>query len=336
MLLDVSPDLLEIGLSAAAVVARDVENRRTPPALLAYRREVARRLVAFWRNRSVSVHPFIREYHRVHGLFGVEQEPPAPEKLLMYVRRHRDFPAASPVVDCYNIVSTKTMLSLGAHDLDRLATPVVLRRCTPEDVFVALGQTEERRLPGEYAYIDPQGRIICRMETLQGDYSKVTPDSRQVVCFLQGHRHLSPAALLKGSWLLAEMLETFCGGTAELVDFFDAGTMLPAGGTKPQIAFDTFKQSNLHKGTALQVEPLPGLGALSVVTVRLEEDVEALVPSSSVPAPLAGQAVIVATGLHPIAIAGQRFTAYVLSVHGEAGGHALQVESAIPDGKPLY
>lgn len=336
MLLDVSPDLLEMGLSASAVVARDVDNTRTSLALLAYRREVARRLVAFWRNRSVSAHPFIREYHRVHELVGVREEPPAPEKLLMYVRRHRDFPAASALVDCYNMVSARTMLSIGAHDLDKLATPVVLRRCTPDDVFVALGQTEEHRLPGEYAYVDRQGRIICRLEALQGDYSKVTHDSRHVVFFLQGHRSLSPAVLLKGSWLLAEMIETFCGGTAELVHFFDAGTVVPAGWNKPQVSFETFKQSNLHKGTALKAEPLPELAALSVVTVRLEEDVEALAPSSTVSERLAGQSVIVATGLHPIALAGKRFTAYVLSVNVEPGGNTLRVESAIPDGKPLY
>jgi len=336
MLLDVTPDLLEMGLSASAVVARHVDNTRTPPALLAYRREVARRLVAFWRNRSVSAHPFIREYHRVHERFGVREEPPAPEKLLMYVRRHRDFPAASAIVDCYNMVSTRTMLSLGAHDLDTLATPVVLRQCTSDDVFVPLGQTEEHRLPGEYAYVDQQGRIICRLEALQGDYSKVTHDSRNVVCFLQGNRYLSPAVLLKGSWLLAEMIETFCGGTAEVVDFFDAGPAVPAGWNKPQISFETFKQSHFHKGTALKVEPLPEIAALSVVTVRLAEDVEALVPSSTVPENLAGQGLIVATGLHPIALAGKRFTAYVLSVNAEPGVNTLGVESAIPDGKQLY
>ncbi|MGH8057880.1 MAG: hypothetical protein ACREOH_11705, partial [Candidatus Entotheonellia bacterium] len=196
--------------------------------------------------------------------------------------------------------------------------------------------TEEHRLPGEYAYVDRQGRIICRLEALQGDYSKVTHDSRNVVFFLQGNRHLAPAVLLKGSWLLAEMIETFCGGTVELVDFFDAGPVVPVGWNKPQISFETFKRSNLHKGTALRAEPLPGMAALSVVTVRLEEEVEALVPSSTVPERLAGQAVIIATGLHPIALAGKRFTAYVLSANAEPGGNTLQVESAIPDGKQLY
>ena len=53
--------------------------------------------------------------------------------------------------------------------------------------------------PGEYAYVDPQGRIICRLEALQCDYSKVTHESRNVVFFLQGNRYLSPAVLLKGT-----------------------------------------------------------------------------------------------------------------------------------------
>jgi DNA/RNA-binding domain of Phe-tRNA-synthetase-like protein len=335
MFLNVAPDLLEMGLSASAVVARDVDNTHTPPVLMAYRRDVAHRLAAFWRNRSVAAHPAIREYHRVHELFGAVEEPSAPEKLLMYVRRHRDFPSAGAIVDCYNIVSTNTMLGIGAHDFGKLSTPVTLRRCTSDDVFVPLGETEEHRLPGEYGYVDPQGRIICRLEVLQCDYSKVTRESRHVVFFLQGNRCLSAAVLLKGSWLLAEMIEAFCGGTAEIVDFFDARPAGLIGLNKPQISHETFNQLNLYKGTALRAVALPDMAALSVVTVRVHEEVEALAPSSTLPESLAGQSVIVATGLHPVTLAGKRFSAYVLSTTAGPGANVLRVESAIPDGQKL-
>src|SRR5262249_49285917 len=138
-------------------------------------------------------------------------------------RRHRDLNPIGPVVDCYNLVSARTLLSLGGHDLDRLATPVTLRRCTADDVFVPLGKTEEARLSGEYGYVDPHGRVICRLEVLQGDYSKATRESRNVLFILQGNRCLPAPVLLKGTWLLAEMIEKFCGGRVELVDFHDAG-----------------------------------------------------------------------------------------------------------------
>lgn len=221
-MLEVSPELLELGLSTSVVVARGVDNSRTPPELMAYRREVGRQLGAFWKNRSLSTHPALREYERVHRLFGVADERAAPEKLLQYVRRHQDFTATGAVVDCYNIVSAKTLLSIGAHDLAKLKTPVTLRRVEPSDVFIPLEETAPRSCAGEYAYVDPEGGIICRMEVLQGDYSKVDARSRDVVFFLQGNAELGPADVLAGSWLLIEMIETFCGGSAELAGFLEA------------------------------------------------------------------------------------------------------------------
>jgi DNA/RNA-binding domain of Phe-tRNA-synthetase-like protein len=226
-LLEVSAELLALGLSTAVVVARGVDSSRTPPELLTYRREVGRQLGAYWKNRSLSTHPVLQEYERLHRLFGVVDEPAAPEKVLRYVRRHQDFTAAGAVVDCYNIASAKTLLSIGAHDLAKLKTPVTLRRVEPRDVFIPLDETSPRSCQGEYAYVDPDHRIICRMEVLQGNHSKVDSGSRDVVFFLQGNAALSSQDLLTGSWFLAELIETFCDGTAELVELLAA----PAGGT---------------------------------------------------------------------------------------------------------
>jgi DNA/RNA-binding domain of Phe-tRNA-synthetase-like protein len=226
-MLQVSPELLQVGLSTAVVVARGVDNSRNPPELMAYRRSVGRQLGSYWKNRSLSTHPAIQEYERVHRLFGVAGEPAAPEKILRYVRRHQDFMVAGAVVDSYNIVSAKTMLSIGAHDLSKLNTPVALRRIEAEDVFVPLDETSPRSCVGEYAYVDPDHRVICRMEALQGDHSKVDGGSRDIVFFLQGNAALSGQELLAGSWLLVELIETFCRGKAELVEFLEAMTGSP-------------------------------------------------------------------------------------------------------------
>jgi DNA/RNA-binding domain of Phe-tRNA-synthetase-like protein len=221
-MLNVSQDLLRLGLSTAVVVARDVKGSQTPPELAAYRRNVGRQLATFWKNRSLSSHPALQEYERLHRLFGVADEPAAPEKLLRYVRRHQDFTEAGAVVDCYNLVSAKTLLSIGAHDLAKLKTPVTLRPVEPGDVFIPLGEAAPRDCHGEYAYIDPDGQIICRMEVLQGDATKVGPASRDIVFFFQGNREISAQDLLAGVWLLVELIEKFCGGTAELAGFLEA------------------------------------------------------------------------------------------------------------------
>ena len=226
--LNVSPDLLHLGLSTAVVVARGCSQSATPPALVDYRRKTGRQLASHWKNLSLSSHPTLHEYERVHQAFAVEKEISAPQKLLQYVRRHEDFPAAGPVVDCYNIVSAKTLLSIGAHDLAKIKTPIALRPVTESDQFVPLASKELRSCAGEYAYVDPDGRIICRMEVLQADFTKVDASSQDVIFFFQGSRRIPPSELLLGAWLLVELVERFLGGTAELVSFQEAVNGTPS------------------------------------------------------------------------------------------------------------
>lgn len=336
MFLDVAPNLLEMGLSAAALVARNVDNTRTVPELIAYRRAVGRRLAAFWKNRSITAHPAIREYHRVHEQFGAMGEPPAPEKLVTYVRRNRDFTASGAVVDCYNIVSARTLLSIGAHDVDKLAAPVTLRLTTPADVFVPLGETEPQPLSEEYAYVDTQGSIICRLDVLQCEHTKTTRESRDIAFFLQGNRYLPTSILLKGAWLLSEMVTSFCGGAVELVGFFDTLPTLHTASLKPQISVETFKRMGLQTGTILRSSPLPNFPALSAVTVRTKKEIVALSLSSVLTERAVDQKVVVATGLHPLVIAGESYTSYVPTLHKESAAAPPHVDADIPDGESLY
>jgi DNA/RNA-binding domain of Phe-tRNA-synthetase-like protein len=328
--------MMRAGLSAAALIARDVDNARTSPELVAYRTSMGRRLASYWKNRPVTTHPVIREYHRVHKEFGELSEAPAPEKLLTYVRRNRDFTASGAVVDCYNIVSARTLLSIGAHDLEQIAFPVTLRQATTLDSFVALGTTEPQFFPHEYAYVDAQHTIICRADVLQCEQTKATRDSRNIIFLLQGNQYLPGTTLLKGAWLLSELITRLCGGKVELVSFFDAGgifTELPA---KPLVPFDAFKLLRLVKATLLAVKPLTSLPALSCVTLDARAEVKALALTATLPAQPAHQGVLVALDLHPLVIAGETFTSYLPALHHSAGSSPPAIDGAIPNGTQLY
>lgn len=336
MYLEVTENLIRAGLSAAALIARDVDNSRTSPELVAYRASVGRRLASYWKNRSVTTHPVIREYHRVHKEFGELSETPAPEKLITYVRRNRDFTASGAVVDCYNMVSARTLLSIGAHDLDQIALPVTLRPATTLDSFVALGTTEPRVFPHEYAYVDAQNRIICRADVLQCEQTKTTRDSRNIILFLQGNQYLSGTTLLKGAWLLSELITRFCGGKVELVSFFDAHSNFTELPSKPLVPFETFKLLRLTKARLLAAKPLTSLPALSCVTLDTGAEVKALALTSMLPTQPAHQDVIVALDLHPLVIDGESFTSYLPALHNSLGSSPPAIDGAIPNGTQLY
>lgn len=328
-MLEVAADLLELGLCACAVVARNVKGGKAPPELLAYRKQAGARLATFWKNRSISAHPAVAEYHRLHEQFGAKGQVPAPEKLITYIRRKKDLTAAGPIVDCYNLVSARTLLSIGAHDLAKFTPPITLRTCTAKDMYTPLGQADPVSVAGEYAYVDADYRVICRLEVLQGDFSKVTAETRDVVFFLQGNRLLPSTILLKGAWLLAEMITRFCGGSCELVSFHDAtASSEPVG--KPTIVIDQFRGLNLQVGTVVSSSKHANMSGLHAVKVRLEKEVDALSPANAEP----GARVVVATNLHPLRVGEQEYTAHVMTAHSTPM-NPLRVAESIPDGKKL-
>jgi DNA/RNA-binding domain of Phe-tRNA-synthetase-like protein len=68
----------------------------------------------------------------LHAAFGADPttEMAAPERLLRIPLAHRWLPSVSQVVDSYNLASLTTLFALGAHDADRLVSPIRLR---PDD-----------------------------------------------------------------------------------------------------------------------------------------------------------------------------------------------------------
>src|SRR4029077_12602359 len=116
-------------------------------------------------------------FHDVLRKVGVNprKDQPSLERLLAFALKRADLPAVNSLVDAYNLVSLRSSCSLGAHDLDRIALPVSLRLLTGEESFTPLGT--DRPAPvtaGEYGYVDASNRLLCRLDVLQADFSKVT------------------------------------------------------------------------------------------------------------------------------------------------------------------
>jgi tRNA-binding EMAP/Myf-like protein len=95
---------------------------------------------------------------------------------------------------------------------------------------------------------------------------------------------------------------------------------------KPPVELADFQRLDLRVGTVTAVRPHPVLAGLSILTVRLNELVEALAPGSSATSLAPGSQAVVATGLHPLTVAGLRVTACLV---------AGPVTSQIPDGSRL-
>lgn len=145
---------------------------------------------------------------------------PSTENLLRFALRRGSLPTINNLVDAYNLVSVRTSSSLGAHDLDRIATPVELKIFQGGERFIPLGSAKEEEVAaGEFGYVDAFDRVICRLDARQADFSKVTVATTNVLLIIEATTVHDPVGLRRVFEQTEETVKHHCGGEAEVVAF---------------------------------------------------------------------------------------------------------------------
>jgi len=217
----VAQECLDLGLRAGAILFRDVTIVDSPAelreAIDQFSTEVAETLPTA---ADIRATPEISAHYDILRRVGVKprRRPPSTEKLLDLARSRQTLPAINALVDAYNLVSIQTRCSLGAHDLDRFAPPAELRLFRGDESFFPLGSAEPQPVKeGEFGYVDAEDRVLCRLDSLQADFSKVTSETTQVLLIVEAtdrHQPEQIAAALQNS---GELIERYCGGRGEIV-----------------------------------------------------------------------------------------------------------------------
>ncbi len=219
----VSEACIQLGLRAGAIVFRGVQVAAASPPLRAEIVQEVQAIQARWPSpAAVRALPEVVRFQEILRQVGVNprKEPPSVERLLSYALKRGDLPAINTLVDAYNLVSVRSLCSLGAHDLDRLALPVQLRFLTGRESFTPLGRDQEEAVtPGEYGYVDAADRVLCRLDLLQAEFSKVTTRTVNVLLIVEGTTAHAPEALRQTFAEVVERVTRSCGGTAEVIAF---------------------------------------------------------------------------------------------------------------------
>jgi DNA/RNA-binding domain of Phe-tRNA-synthetase-like protein len=217
----VAEECVRLGLRAGAVVFRGVRVGPRPPELHAEVAAAVREVRArFASPAAVRALPEVAAFHDVLRRAGANprREQPSVERLLTFALKRGDLPAVNGLVDAYNLASVRSLCSLGAHDLDRIAPPVTLRLLTGSEPFTPLGAAAPAAVvPGEYGYVDARGRVLCRLDVLQADFSKVTADTANALLIVEGTVAHRPEALRQAFADATDLVKHYCGGTAEVV-----------------------------------------------------------------------------------------------------------------------
>ena len=166
MQFEITDDVRRLGVRGAFAILSNLDNRADSAALALYRGELTERLRAELTPGFVGSDAILRGFRDLHDAVGRSNRrfPSSAEALVTLFQRKGLVPSISPLVDIYNGVSLETRLSLGAHDVAKVAGDITLRITDGSERFVALGQVAPEPInPGEYCYVDGSEDVLCRL-----------------------------------------------------------------------------------------------------------------------------------------------------------------------------
>lgn len=208
-------EVSDLGLNVFTARIRDVKNSSSTPELEEYLNSELEKISQFWRDKNYKEDPILYGFRDLHTKVGRSNRDyvASPEVLLRLFLEKGKFPRINSIVDIYNLISLKTRLALGAHDVGKIKGNVTLRLTKGDENFIPLGKTEPIKIPaGEYAYIDDGNNIICRLEVLQVEPTKVTLNSEDIFLIIQGNSNTDDQYIKITANEVIDLILRYCGG----------------------------------------------------------------------------------------------------------------------------
>ena len=217
----VARECLDLGLRARALVLKGLRIDDASHELRAGIDEETRRIRdQFDRVADIRSMPelvIVREIIRAVGV-KPKNHPPSSQKLFEFAWKHGTLPAINNLVDAYNLMSLRTRCSLGAHDLDRASAPVELRMFRGTEMFRPLGSDGPKQVrEGEFGYVDAQDRVICRLDSLQADFSKITVNTTDALLIIESTTAQTSVQLDGVVADVAVAIDRFCSGVTDII-----------------------------------------------------------------------------------------------------------------------
>lgn len=217
---NIEKEVLELGINVAIVVIKGMNNVKENKEFNKYRDVILKDLKSNLTEETITNDSVLKGFWQLHGKVGKtsKHDMPSPENLMNMLLKNGFLPSINLIVDIYNLVSVKTKLALGAHDLDNIKGKVSLRLTNGNETFLPIGYSKEKPISkGEYAYIDENNDVLCRMEVRQVEKTKVTESTSNCMYIVQGNENVSNEQIKKAVDLLIELTLKYCGGDAEVI-----------------------------------------------------------------------------------------------------------------------
>jgi DNA/RNA-binding domain of Phe-tRNA-synthetase-like protein len=217
----VTKDVLNLGVKIVTARITGVMNTESNTEFELYKQSVLDEVKQKYGGKKYDNDPVLAGFRDLHTKVGRSNRKfvASPEGLRYVLLEKGRFPHINTLVDIYNLISVKTGLALGAHNIDKINGNITLRLTKGDETFVPLGKSETTPVfPGEYSYVDDGNNIVCRLEVLQVEPTKVTTDIKDVFMIIEGNTSTSDELVRSTAKEVCELIVKYCGGKDELLN----------------------------------------------------------------------------------------------------------------------
>jgi DNA/RNA-binding domain of Phe-tRNA-synthetase-like protein len=217
---DVSDEVLNLGLRGVYLVVEGLTNMEESPELESLKEETVSRILNDLTEAKIEADSVLRAFRDLHDAVkrSNRKNVASPENLLYLLLKNRRLARLNVLVDVYNLVSVRTRLALGAHDVAKVSGNIHLKMTAGNERFWPLGSAEPKPVAaGEYGYIDDANDIICRLEVRQVEKTKITLETTEAFYIVQGNAATDDQYLRSATESLVELTKRFCGGSERIL-----------------------------------------------------------------------------------------------------------------------
>jgi DNA/RNA-binding domain of Phe-tRNA-synthetase-like protein len=203
----------------AIVVAKGINNQGGQAEVEDMLREAEARCEALFAQEELTTHPRIANWREAYRVLNARpgKNYSSVEALARRARGGSPTPYINTIVALMNGFSLKHLVPCGGDDLDAAEGDLTLRLATGKEKFLPLGgKGVSHPEPDEAIYVDDEQQVLCRRwNWRQGNATKITPDSRNVLINVDCLPPVDSGEAGELVAQLAELVERYCGGMVD-------------------------------------------------------------------------------------------------------------------------
>ncbi|MFH1307601.1 MAG: phenylalanine--tRNA ligase beta subunit-related protein [archaeon] len=204
-------------VNISVIVAKNVDNTKYNEEIQQLLRGAEKELredIEFDKILEVSI---ISKWREIYKSFGAKPSDyrSSVEAILRRALK-KELPKINCLVDIYNYISAKYLMTVGGEDIDTLEGDLVLDFAEGDEEFTALGSDKkESPWKGEVVYRDDKG-VVCRCwNWKEGDRTKLTEQTKNAVIVIENPIPEQINKLDEAEDRLKELIKKHCGGDIE-------------------------------------------------------------------------------------------------------------------------